>query len=176
MQELFGQITSVVGMILTIASFQMRTRRSIIIFQTMGSSFFLVSYFLLGSWTGVYMNIVYLTRNFVFYYRNEKQWAKSKCWLGIFLVASVVAGALGYRRAIDILPIFGAVFATLAMYMPRENMLRAFNLLASPCWLVYNIQLPSTGGILCETFNMVSIAVGLFRYRKDGIFRKKSTV
>lgn len=167
MDKIIGQIASIIGMILTIASFQMKTRKQIIVFQTIGSSFFLISYFMLGSWTGVYMNIVYLSRNVVFYYRKEKKWAKSKWWLVVFLVGSVVAGTLGYRSAIDLLPIFGAVFATVAMYMSRENTLRMLNLFASPCWLIYNINLPSTGGIICEAFNIVSVIVGLIRYRKD---------
>lgn len=176
MKEIVGQVTSIIGMILTIASFQMKTRKRIIIFQTAGSSFFLMSYFLLGSWTGVYMNIVYLSRNVVFYYRKDKEWAKSRWWLVVFLAGAILAGVLGFSSTIDILPIFGAIFATVAMYMPHENMLRVLNLLASPCWLVYNINLPSTGGIICEAFNMVSVVIGLFRYRKDGIFcQKKET-
>ncbi len=40
MKEIVGQVTSIIGMILTIASFQMKTRKRIIIFQTAGSSFF----------------------------------------------------------------------------------------------------------------------------------------
>lgn len=169
MREIFGQVASIIGMILTIASFQMKTRKRIIVFQTVGSSFFLISYFLLGSWTGVYMNVIYLSRNFVFYYRKDKEWAKSKWWLVLFLAGAILAGILGFRSTIDILPIFGAIFATIAMYMPHENMLRLLNLLASPCWLVYNINLPSTGGMICEIFNMVSVIIGLIRYRKDGI-------
>ena len=169
MSYVIGQCTSVIGMILTVLSFQMKTRKQIITFQTIGSTFFLVSYFLLGSWTGVYMNVVYLSRNIVFYYSKEKAWAQKKLWLYVFLGASILAGLLGYREMIDILPIFGAIFATTAMYMQNENTLRLLNLAASPCWLIYNINLSSSGGIICEIFNIVSIIVGLIRYRKYGL-------
>ena len=172
MNYIIGQCASVIGMILTVASFQMKTRKQIILFQTMGSTFFLISYFLLGSKTGVYMNVAYLSRNIVFYFRKDREWAKSKVWLYVFLAGSVAAGALGYRTPMDLLPMFGACFATLAMYMQKENMLRLLNLAASPCWLVYNIALPSTGGILCEIFNIVSVLVGLIRYRKDGLLKE----
>ena len=170
---MLGQITSMIGMILTIASFQMKTRKQIIIFQTVGSAFFLISYFLLGSRTAVYLNMIYLTRNFVFYFRKDYKWARHKSWIVIFLVAVVIAGVVGFRSWMDILPIFGAVFATIAMYMQSENMLRLWNILASPCWLIYNISVPSTGGVICEIFNMISIIVGLIRYKKDGVFTKK---
>ena len=176
MRNMIGQCASVIGMILTVASFQMKTRKRIILFQTIGSTFFLISYFLLGSWTGVYMNIVYLARNVVFYFRKDRTWARGRGWLYVFLVGSIAAGTLGYQALIDILPLFGACFATLAMYMQKENMLRLLNLAASPCWLIYNISLPSSGGIICEAFNMVSVLVGLVRYRKDGLLEKESAV
>ena len=169
---MLGQITSIIGMILTIASFQMKTRKQIIVLQTAGSTFFLLSYFLLGSWTAVYLNIIYLVRNFVFYFSKEHKWAKHKIWLAIFLGAVVVAGFVGFHSWLDILPIFGAVFATVAMYMQSENMLRLLNILASPCWLIYNLSVPSTGGVVCEVFNMISIIVGLIRYKKDGVFKR----
>lgn len=174
MKYMIGQCASVIGMILTVASFQMKTRKRIIIFQTIGSAFFLISYFLLGSWTGVYMNIVYLARDVVFYFREDKKWAKGKGWLYVFLAGSIAAGTLGYKTPIDLLPLVGACFATLAMYMQKENMLRLLNLMASPCWLIYNISLPSSGGIICEAFNIVSVLVGLIRYRKDGLLSESS--
>ena len=172
MRYVIGQWTSVIGMLLTVLSFQMKTRKQIIIFQTLGSTFFLASYFLLGSWTGVYMNIVYLSRNIVFYCSKEKAWAQKKSWLYIFLGASALAGLLGYQSIIDVLPICGAVFATTAMYMQNENKLRLLNLAASPCWLIYNINLSSSGGVICEVFNIVSIIVGLIRYRECSLFRQ----
>lgn len=167
MRYIIGQCASVVGMILTVSSFQMKTRKTIILFQMMGSSFFLISYFLLGSWTGVYMNVVYLARDIVFYFQNDKSWARKKTWLYVFLLGSIVAGVLGYKNVIDLLPIIGACFSTIAMYMQRENMLRLLNMVASPCWLVYNISLLSSGGIICELFNLISLVVGLVRYRKE---------
>lgn len=167
---MLGQIASIIGMVLTIASFQMKTRKQIIALQTAGSAFFLLSYLLLESWPGVYLNVVFLIRNFICYFSKEKPWAQHKLWLPVLLCAVVAAGAVGFRTWLDLLPIVGSVFGTVAMYMKNENMLRLLKLGDSPCWLIYNCTVPSTGGIICEVFNMVSIVVGLIRYKKDGIF------
>lgn len=163
---MLGQILSIIGMALTIVSFQMKTRKQIILFQTAGSAFFLLSYILLGSWSGVYLNVVYLARNVVFYFGKDQKWAQHKAWLYILLCAVVLAGAAGYRTWLDILPIIGSVFGTFALYMKDENKLRLLKLGDSPCWLIYNCTVPSTGGIICEVFNMISIVVGLIRYKK----------
>lgn len=166
--ENIGQALSVIGMILTILSFQFKTKKQILLMQTAGSTFFLISYILLGSYAAVYLNIIFLARNIIFYFKEDKKWAQSKAWLVALLVAVMLAGALGYRTAWDIIPIVGSVFGTLAAYMKNENMFRVFKLGDSPCWLLYNASIPSLGGTICEVFNIISITVGLIRYRKKG--------
>ena len=170
---MLGQIFSILGMILTIVSFQMKTRKQILLMQTAGSGLFLLSYIFLESWAAVYLNIVFLVRNIVFYFSKDKKWAQHKIWLAVLLVAVVAAGSVGFRSWVDILPIIGSVFGTVAMYMTSENMLRLLKLGDSPCWLIYNCTVPSWGGVICEVFNITSIAVGLIRYKKEGFGTKK---
>ena len=166
---MLGQIASIIGMGLTILSFQMKTRKQIIMLQTIGSAFFLLSYLLLESWAAVYLNIVFLIRNTVFYFSKDQKWAQHKAWLVVLLCAVIAAGFVGFRSWLDLLPIVGSIFGTVAMYMKKENMLRLLKLGDSPCWLIYNCTVPSVGGIICEVLNMASIVVGLVRYKKDGI-------
>ena len=166
---MLGQILSVIGMVLTIVSFQMKTRKQIILMQTAGSVFFLLSYLLLESWSAVYLNVVFLIRNIVFYFGKDNKWAEHKVWLVVLLCAVVAAGSIGFHAWLDILPIVGSIFGTIAMYMKNENMLRLLKLGDSPCWLIYNCTVPSTGGIICEVLNIISIIVGLVRYKKVGV-------
>lgn len=171
--ETLGQIVSIAGMGLTVLSFQLKTRKQILLFQSLGSSLWLLSYLLLGTWAGVYINAVFLVRNVIFYFRKDKKWAQSILWLPIMVVASIGAGALGYQTPWDLLPIVGAVVGTFSMYMSNENMLRLLKLGESPCWLVYNCSIPLIGGIVCELCSLTSIVVGLIRYRKMGFSAKK---
>ena len=166
-QEIIGQIFSVLGMILTVISFQFKTKKQILLIQTIGSSFFLISYILFGSWAGVYLNVVFLVRNIIFSFGVDKKWAQNRAWLIVILIAVVIAGALGYSSYWDILPIVGSVFGTVAAYVKNENRFRLLKLGDSPCWLIYNCSVPSIGGIICEIFNILSIVLGLIRYRKN---------
>ena len=161
--EITGQVLSIIGMVLTVISFQMKTKKQILAVQTLGSLFFLVSFFFLGSFAAVYLNIVFLVRNTVFYFAGDKKWAKHPLWLPALIVAVTVAGALGYQSAWDLLPIIGSVFGTFAAYVKNENLLRLLKLGDSPCWLVYNIFNNAIGGILCEAFGLVSIITSLIR-------------
>ena len=173
MQQLAGQILSIIGMILTVLSFQMKNKKQILIMQTAGSAFFLSSFILLGSLSAVYLNVVFLIRNIIFYFRTDKKWARSKIWLYALLVAVTLAGLLGYRSLWDILPVIGSIFGTVAAYMDSENMFRILKLGDSPCWFIYNLSIPSLGGLICETINIISIITGLIRFRKDGFKVRK---
>ena len=163
---MLGQILSLIAMFLTMASFQMKTRKQIIIMQTLGSGLFMISYLFLESWSAVYLNGIFLVRNTIFYFGKDKKWAQHKLWLPVMMCAVVAAGLAGFRSWWDLLPVVGSVIGTVAMYMTSENTLRALKLCESPCWLVYNCTVPSTGGIICEACNIVSIVVGLIRFRK----------
>ena len=166
------QILSIIGMALTVFSFQMKTKKQILMMQTAGSAFYLVSYFLLQSWAAVLLNVVFLIRNIVFYFKDKK-WASHCIWLYVILLLVVIAGALGYQTWWDLVPIVGSIFGTIAAYMKRENLFRIFKLGDAPCWLIFNISIPSIGGIIGDSINVISITVGLIRYRKDGIFIDK---
>lgn len=172
-KELIGQILSIIGMALTVISFQLKTKKQILMVQTIGSSFFLASYLLLGSLAPACLNVVFIFRNIIFYFKNKK-WASHKIWLYVLLLLVIIAGVLGFKSYLDILTIVGAIFGTVAASMKNENMFRLLKLGDSPCWLIYNasIPIPSIGGIVCEIINIISILLGLIRYRKDGFYNK----
>ncbi len=174
-EQLAGQILSVIGMILTVLSFQLKSKKQILMMQSAGSIFFLSSFILLESLSAVYLNVIFLIRNIIFYFRADQKWARHQIWLYVLLIAVTVAGLLGYKTLWDILPIIGSIFGTVAAYMDNENMFRILKLGDSPCWLIYNASVPSVGGLVCEAINIVSIILGLIRYRKDG-FSKKETI
>ena len=175
---MLGQIASIMGMVLTILSFQMKSRGQILIFQTFGSACFLLSFLWQREMTAVVLNCIFLARNLIFYFGRNKKWAGHWIWLPILLCAVTVAGIFSFEKWLDILPVIGSLFGTVAMYMKNENMMRLLKLGDSPCWLIFNCTVDNPadniGAILCEVFNIASIIVGLIRYKKDGLTVKKA--
>ncbi len=164
--ELLGQIFSILGMIITVLSFQCKERRQILVLQIIGNVLFLCSYLCLSAWSAVAMNVIYLIRNTVYIYKARCKWLDGIWTMLFFCVLCTAAGILTWSDPKDILPLLGALFGCVALYMNNETSLLAIKLGDSLCWLIYNTLSLVSGGIICEVCNLFSIAIGIIRRRR----------
>ena len=54
--------------------------------------------------------------------------------------------------------------SNLGLYKKDAKAVRLFGLISSPSWLIYNIVSLSIGAIICETFSIFSILIGIARH------------
>ncbi len=166
------QLIGYAGMAAAVLSFQCRKNRHFFICQTLCGLFFALQFALLGGWSGFLSNIFAILRGVAFA-RGEK-WHKQ--WVLIGLEA---AFALCFALSITLFHepwhIAGLLFiaqggGTLAMWTGDGRKIRLFQFLASsPIWLYHNIFYAfSLGGILCESFNMISVVISFIRFRRTG--------
>ena len=64
------------------------------------------------------------------------------------------------------LPMAAMMISSFVMWNPKTQQLRALTVPTSLMWLIYNIINNSYSGTATEIFNLLSIAIGLFRFRK----------
>ncbi len=164
--ELAGQIISIVAMIITVLSFQMKKRGGILLFQVIGNVLFLLSYICLQTWAAVAINVIYIIRNITYMFKGKYRILDS-VWVPVFFgVACAVTGLLTWGGAKDALAIVGALFGCAALYMTDEKKMLAIKVGDSVCWLVYNSLCMVSGGIICEICNLASIALSLLRRKR----------
>ena len=157
-----AQIIGVFGLICSLLSFQMKNRKWIMAFQMTASLSFSAQLFMLGAITGGCVDMISFIRTMIFS-QNSKKWASSPVWLYVFLGIMIIAGALTWQNAWDILPIIGSMLSTLALWMKREKHIRLISLSVGPCWLVYNLVKGAWSGALNEVLAMTSIVIGMIR-------------
>ena len=75
---------------------------------------------------------------------------------------------------IEVLPIIAMIVMTLAFSKQNATELRHLALISSPLWLIYNCFNLSIGGILCETFSIISVLSAIIRFKK-GIKNNEKT-
>ena len=69
---------------------------------------------------------------------------------------------------VDILIIISQLVDTAGMWTHDLKIIRRCQLFAiSPVWLVHNILVFSIGGILTETFTIISTLIAMYRYRNQ---------
>lgn len=168
-----AQVLGITAMILTIVSMQCRSNRNFFICQELAGIFFLVSFCMLGAWSGALMNFFGIIRPELL--RHEKI-AKSKFTLSaliLLLIGCALAGILIFNEKwYLILTVFAAQLGgTYFMWTQSGKNIRLCQLfIVSPLWLIYNflLSVPSIGGVLNEAINIISSIVALYRYRKIG--------
>ena len=165
-QLLTGQILGVLATVITGISYQMNTKRSLLLVQTAATACTCLAYLFLGAASGFALNVVCIIRNVVFYF--QKNSGKGHVAPAIALAtAMVVLGALSWQGAVSLLIIVALAANTIFLSFGDPQLLRKSILGTSSLVLIYNIFVFSLGGIANEALAILSSVVGIIRYRKE---------
>ncbi|MBQ2809375.1 MAG: YgjV family protein [Clostridia bacterium] len=170
--EILAQAFGIVGMIFNIIVFQQRKQKNVLIFQFLAALTFALNYLLLGAMVGGLLNIVGALRALVFFF-EEKTHAREIPWLVAFIVMFSASYPLTFlvfdtpvstkSLIIEVLPVIAMIVATISLRLGKARAVRAFGLISSPLWLIYNCFSGSIGAVASEILNLISIIVGIVR-------------
>ena len=170
-QQIIGQALGILATVITGISYQMNTKRSLLLVQTAATACTCLAYLLLGAASGFALNMVCIIRNVVFYF--QKGSGKHHMLSASLLAAvMVVLGALSWQGPVSLLIIVALAANTVFLSFGNPQLLRKSILATSSLVLLYNIFVFSLGGIANEALAIGSSVVGIFRFRQE---RQKST-
>ena len=166
-----AQAIGCLALILSLISFQMKTRSRILFFQMLASLSCATSLIMLGGIAGGLLDVVAFSRTLIFSLGDKYAWARNKLWLPFYFVLIIAVGVITWERGsiVTLFAILGTLLSTVALYMKREKHMRIISLFVGPCWIAYNLIYASCFGILNEIIAMTSIAVALWRMREKRI-------
>ena len=165
------QLIGYVGMLCALISYQCKKNRNYFLFQMGCGIAFTLQFALLGSYAGMLLNIFSILRGVIFALgdRCKKIFylvIMEACFAASSLISYFVFDELWW---IAVLLFIAQAGGTLAMWTRNGKTIRIAQLsFISPLWIVNNVYYFSVGGILCETFNMLSVIVSFIRFRKTG--------
>ena len=161
---IIGQILDIIATILTFISYQVNTKKNLLIIQSTATAFTCASFLFLNAYTGFALNIVCLLRNLVFYFQNEK--SKFHIPTVILLTALMIGvGTLSWQGYVSLIPILALAANTVFMSFGKPQMLRESVLVTSSMMIAYNILVFSIGGVANESISIVSSVIGLVRFK-----------
>ena len=170
MEEIIGQILSIVAVILGFITFQTKTPRGILIFQLLTALVFSAHYFLIGAMSAAGLNFIAAIKCLCYYLRDRKD-KKGIVIPMIFTVLVIVTSILTWDGWYSLFIMTGLTILTISFAF-SANTIRKMNLIKSPLCLVYNVCVLSIGGIIYEMATFISTITTLIRERKARKKRK----
>ena len=166
-----GQFLSVLAVIIGFISFQMKTPKSMLVFQMAASLIFSAHYLLIGAMTAMALNLLAVIK-FVCYYIRDRRSKKGLFEPILFTVLVIITSLITWDSWYSVFIMIGLVINSISFALSNAQLIRKFNLIKAPLCLVYNIAVFSTGGIFYETFTFVSSIIGIFFSSKNNIKNK----
>ena len=172
LKEIISQIFGIIGLVIIVLSFQCKKNRNFFFLQAIGSFMFFVNFIMINAYAGALFNLTNLVRGFLFSNEDKKVW-KLALVIALYTVCFVFSVILiwgnWFMIFIASLPYVTLVAMSVFMWMANGKYIRYFQVsLMSPAWIIHNIFNFSLGGILCESFNMISTIISFIRYGKNG--------
>ncbi len=162
---IISQVIGFFAAALLLFSFQQRTHRRIVLMQFCSGLLFALQYLLLGAYEGMVGNIVGFSRSVAFCFRGKSKFVDSIACPIVFAVLAGIGGAITYETPISLLPMAAMIISSFVMWNPKTQELRALTIPTSLMWLIYNIICGSYSGTATEILCLLSIFIGLFRFR-----------
>lgn len=161
--EIIGQILGIIAPIITFVSYQVNSKKKLLILQTAATLSTCLSYMFLGATSGFALNIVCIIRNIAFFFQDSK----SKMNYISACILAVIMGGLGFlswEGPISLLVIFALAANTIFMSFGDAQLLRKSVTITSSMILIYNIFVFSLGGIFNESVAVVASVIGIIRF------------
>lgn len=160
-KDLLIQIVGLIGAALGILSYQFKDNRKYFAGQALSGLCFGFHFLLLGAYTGSLLNFINLLRGFGFAVEKKKKPYVTFITVSILYLA---ATASTYDGGLSMLACAAQLVGSIGMFSRHPAGMRVLQFtLVSPAWMIYNGCVGSAGGIVCEAFNMTSIAVYFIR-------------
>ena len=163
---IIGQSLSVLAVVVGFIAFQMKTPKTMLIFQIATSLIFSAHYFLIGAMTAMTLNLVSAVKYVCYYIRDKRE--KKGLFIPIFFtILVIITSVLTWDRWICIFIMTGLVINSISFALTNAQLIRKLNLIKAPLCLIYNVAVFSTGGIFYESFTLISSIIGIIVNRKN---------
>lgn len=157
------QLIGFAGLATSIAAFQFKKHRSIVLCKMASELIFALQYILLGAWTAAVLDGISVIRNTL--YTNFVKRGRSTTPIIVgFCLFVIATGIVTFDGWLSLLPIAAKLLTTISYGMKKEKLLRFITLPSCIMWTIYNLQVGSLGGALGDTLTLISLLIGIYKY------------
>lgn len=156
---LLAQLIGGMGIALLIATFQVDNRSVILRLQVVSCLVWALYYFLMGAYSGAGMVLLAALRSFLFERYRDHEWL-----LEFFIVIYAAMTIAVWTGPTSILPFFGILLATIALWQQKPKTIRMVSLTPTIFWLPYNFLSGSYMGMAGDLVTFTSVLIAVMRF------------
>ena len=163
---IISQIFALLAYISISATFFMKSKTKIVVFNIAVSLFFLFHYFFLNAQMGMIMNTIGIVRG-IWYYLDDKFNSKHLYnSLIMCVVASVVCSIFAFSSWVEILALIAGLGFTYSLWQQNIGFYRWAMLVCSMLWVAYNALHLSIVAMVGESVLIVIETIAIIKYYK----------
>ncbi len=161
---IIAQVLSLIALGANVASIQLSKRQQIFKLWIIAGIFFTLSFIFLGAYAGAVSCFIALAQTIISYYLQQKGKEFPFYLTIIFIIISLISGALTYKNYYDILPILGAITYILSIVQKKENRIRIITVINLLLWIFYNFLVGAYIAFVSDIIFFVSTLAAVIRF------------
>ena len=165
--HLFTQVLvrffGILGLFLCVIPFQFKKHRHIVLCKMASEVSFAVQYFLLGAFTGAWLDLISGLRNYLFY-KFVKHDRSTLPIIIAFGALVIILGISSWTGPSSLLPIGAKLITTVSYGMKNEKLLRYITLPSCVLWIIYNVLFGSWEGMISDSLALISILIAIYKF------------
>lgn len=169
------RILGIVGLVLCVIPFQFKKHKHIVLCKMASEVSFAIQYFLLGAFTGAWLDLISGLRNFLFYKFVKYKRSTTPVILA-FGTLVVILGAVSWEGPTSLLPIGAKLITTVSYGMKNERLLRYITLPSCILWIIYNVFFGSWEGAISDSLSLISILIAIYKFDIRGGKKEETAV
>lgn len=161
---MIAHISGVLAVATFLLSFQMKTRKNIIVVNLISRMLYILQYIFLGAFEGAVLDFTGFLLSFFARYK-EKEFVMKHIKL-IMIAVNILLLAIGlimYENIFSLFAIGGIICEIMALWLTKEKNIRILSLISAPFWLVYNTMNKAYGSSVGNVLVMLSIIIAMSR-------------
>jgi len=167
-----SQIFIIINYVLLMATYQVKSRKTILLFNFGAIIATGISYIFLSAWSGLAMVIVAIIRNIIFMI-DEKKNGKSEqitrkdiVILMVLYVISIISAIYTYEGFLSLMSVFATMLYTYSVWQKKTSVYKILGVPVGIIWIIYNVYIASIFGIILEIVLLISAIIGIIREYK----------
>lgn len=169
---IISQICTIIMYVLLGVTYQVKSRRKLLILSIFSNAFQGIAYLLLNAKSGFVMCLLAILRKTAMMFISDKikdEKTSKNAYLGviiIFYTVMTISAILTYEGVYSMLSIIATAIYTFSIWQKNENVYKLLGTPVGVCWIAYNIFVKSVFGVILESIILICSIVGYVRSRK----------